>query len=300
MRSANCVRIIHVARRDELTPFTPNYLALGHVTRDITPTGYQLGGTVSFATRAAQACGWRAALLTSAGPRYDVAGALPDVARVVVPAAETTTFENIDLPDGRRQILHGRAAPLRSDHVPAAWRHAELVHLAPVADELDPHLVTLFAGSFVGVTPQGWMRRWDTDGQVVARPLQHADAILPHADAVILSAEDLPSLDELARLRRLAVLLILTRGCQGCTLFRDGGRVDIPAPVVEQVSSVGAGDIFAATFFIQLQRSGDPIVSAEIATRIAAHSVTGATFADKMRIVQDAARTGPVGQHVTP
>jgi hypothetical protein len=53
-----------------------DYLVIGHVTCDLTPTGTQVGGTVSFSGRTAQVLGCHAAVLTSAAPDYDLSQAM--------------------------------------------------------------------------------------------------------------------------------------------------------------------------------------------------------------------------------
>src|SRR5689334_2482748 len=76
----------------------PEFLVIGHVTRDLLPDGrWRLGGTVTFAALTAQRLGMRAAIVTSAPP--DVVEALqhlaPDSLIATVPSPDATTFENI-------------------------------------------------------------------------------------------------------------------------------------------------------------------------------------------------------------
>ena len=90
----------------------PDFLAIGHVTRDLLPDGgWRLGGTVTFAALTAVRLGLRAAIATSAPP--DVLAALdavlPDIPLSAIPTDEATTFENIYTSRGRQQFLRGRA-----------------------------------------------------------------------------------------------------------------------------------------------------------------------------------------------
>ncbi len=264
-----------------------DYLAIGHITRDLSPQGYVAGGTVTYAGQTARALGCRTAILTSSDPHSEVLSALQGLEVEVVPSAETTTFENIYGPAGRRQVLHQRAHLLRADHLPAGWERASIVHLAPVAAEVDPDLIDIFSNSLVGVTPQGWMRTWDDEGRVTARAWAEAEAIFPRAAAVILSEEDLPDEALLQQFRQWAPLLVLTRGAGGCTVFVAGKRRDIPAPDVVEVNPTGAGDIFAAAFLVRLyQTKGNPWEAARFATQIAAHSVTQADLMSKVSNTQ--------------
>lgn len=251
-----------------------DYLGIGHITHDLTPDGHSIGGTVAYAGRTARALSCRTAVLTSAGPDCDVQAALPGIEVESVPASETTTFENIYLPTGRQQILHGLAAPLTVDAVPQTWKRAGIVHLGPVAGEVDPALVDSFSSALIGITPQGWLREWDASGRVTARVWPPARQVLPRAAAVVLSMEDLPDANMLQQFKRWSRLLVLTEGASGCTVFLAGEQRHFPAPDVVEVNPTGAGDIFAAAFFIRLQQTkGNPWEAARFANEIASRSV---------------------------
>jgi len=142
-----------------------DYLIIGHITQDITPNGPVMGGTAIYSALTAQALGMRVGIVTAcdsciASPALDhipVAGLLTQ---------DSTTFENIATPLGRIQRIHKRAPGLNLSLVPEHWRNPTIVHLAPVANEVDPGLVRVFPNSFVALTPQGWMRAWDDQGNV--------------------------------------------------------------------------------------------------------------------------------------
>lgn len=253
-----------------------DYLAIGHVSLDVTPAGLILGGTVSYAGRVAQALGCRTAILSSVGADFDVAGALPELTVAVVPAGQTTVFENSYTPAGRQQILHSRATYLTPAHLPVGWDSATIVHLAPIANELSLDWVNGFSNSLIGLTPQGWLRRWDDTGRVYSVAWPEAPQILPFVAAVIVSEEDLSDQqNQLSFYCQLAKLLVLTQGPAGCTLFFQGESYQIPAPTVNEVEPTGAGDVFAAAFLCRLhQTAGNPWEAARYANEMAAQSVT--------------------------
>ena len=251
-----------------------DYLVVGHVTRDLVGDSYTLGGTVSYAARTARALGCRVGVVTSAGPDLDLSQVLDGVTISRFPAANTTTFQNIYTSDGRRQVLHGVAKTLVPQAVPAHWR-AAIVHLGPVARECDLALAGAFGDAFLGITPQGWMRRWDQAGRVSYGRWEEAEQLLPRADAVVLSEEDVASDDALVtRYAAQTRLLVVTRGAAGCTVHREGEVRHFPAPAVDEVDPTGAGDIFAAAFFVSLQRTGSPWTAAHFANCVAAASVS--------------------------
>lgn len=268
-----------------------DYLTIGHVSRDVvphelSPTGYQVGGTVSFSGRIAHALGCRTAILTSAAADFPIADALPDCAVHVVESAETTSFSNIYTPQGRVQIVHALADKITPADVPTTWRNTPIVHLGPITPQIDPQLVCAFPHSLIGITPQGWMREWGEDGQIRPIPMQHAELLLPNADAVIIGEEDLVNADELERMRALSKLLVMTRSARGCTLFFGDQVVDVPAPAITEINPTGAGDTFATAFFYRLWRTdGDVVSSAEFANKIAAATVAQPDLPEKIMTI---------------
>ncbi|NDJ78266.1 MAG: hypothetical protein GYB65_18615, partial [Chloroflexi bacterium] len=165
---------------------TPDYLLVGHITHDITPQGPQPGGTVTFAAHTAAAFGLRVGILTSAAPGEPLLDGLPPDALVInVPAAHTTTFENLYQNGARTQYMYHRAAPLGVDALPPAWRRARLTHLAPVAYEVDPQLVAALSPGRICATPQGWMRHRQPDGLVTTRDWPDAVHVLAQSHLTV-------------------------------------------------------------------------------------------------------------------
>jgi sugar/nucleoside kinase (ribokinase family) len=216
----------------------------------------------------------RVAVVTSAAGDLDMTASLSGSQLFRVPAKETTTFENIYTPAGRQQILHAVAAPLDLTAVPQAWRRPEIVHLAPVAGECDPALAGAFPGALVCVTPQGWMRGWDAEGHVHVQDWPGAKALLPQVSAAVISREDVGGdAERIRRLARLAPILVVTLGPQGCDVYVDGHKRHVPVTLADEVDATGAGDIFATAFFVRLYQCRDPVLAARFANRVAALSV---------------------------
>jgi sugar/nucleoside kinase (ribokinase family) len=258
----------------ELAPLQPvDYLVVGHVAADITPTGVLLGGTVSYSALTARALGLRVGIVTSFGADAPL-GALDGIPMVNVPAEHSTTFENIKTPSGRRQILHHQAAPILLDHIPQVWRSAPIIHLAPIAGEVDLSLAENLSGSLLGITPQGWMRTWDESGQVSSTAWKNSDQALRHAGAVVLSVEDVNrDLELVEGMAHNTRILCLTEGAAGSVLHWNGDRRRFRPPVMDELDGTGAGDIFAAAFFVRMYHTRDPWEAARFATQLAARSV---------------------------
>lgn len=254
----------------------PDYLLIGHLTADLTPNGRLLGGTVSYAARVVQAFGLKVGMVTSATPDEPLLAQLsPYVAQqIVLPAASTSTFENIYGPGGRVQYIRGVASKITAADIPPAWLGAPLVHLAPLTDEVDPQIAHPFKDATVLLTLQGWLRRWDADGRVRFKPWFDAD-VLRDIDIVVFSEEDIAEAPELeAQFAGAVRHLFVTRAEQGGTYYRDGQPTTYSTPQVELVHPTGAGDVFAAALLCALHATGDMERAIRVAAQLAATSVT--------------------------
>lgn len=263
-----------------------DYLVIGHITYDLTPDGRQIGGTAAYSAATASVLGCRTAVVTSSMVEDQWQAILPDAAIRHVPAAQTTTFENDYSAGARQQTIHGVAARLGINDVPQAWQRAKIVHLAPVADEVDPQIMRLVGGSLLGLTPQGWLRTWGEDGRVQARLWNAAVEYLPLATAVFISDEDLLEPGMLDEYRRHSNVLVMTQGAAGCVVYVGDEARSVPAPKVRAVDTTGAGDIFATAFLVRLeQTAGNAWEAARFANEIAAQSVAVSGLAQKMSVL---------------
>lgn len=251
-----------------------DFLIIGHVVQDVVPNGYTVGGTATYMSITARNLGRRPGIVTRLAPDFVIPAVLHDIAVHRVDSAQTTTFHNIYHDGHRQQFLLARAEDMQPEDVPAAWRVVPIVHLGPLAREVDARFVKLFPGALVGVTPQGWLRQWDETKRVRMRPWEEAPEILPHVDVLVLSEEDLNGntelMDEYARLTRIAVM---TQGPKGCTVFTDGIEKHVPGFPACEVDPTGAGDVFAGAFLIRLQETGDPFEAARFANATASFCV---------------------------
>ena len=258
-----------------LAPLEPiDYLVIGHITRDLTSNGPRLGGTASYAALTAQALGLRVGIVTSWGADVPQT-ALRHIPIINYAADHSSTFENIYTAEGRIQILHHLAAPLDYHLIPEPWRSAAIVHLGPVAREVQPGLVRRFPNALVGLTPQGWLRNWDDKGRVFPTEWPEASFMLQNASVAVLSIEDLAGdenrIEEFASASRI---LVITEGSAGARVYWNGDVRKLRAPVVTEVEATGAGDIFAAAYFMRLNATRDAWEAARFANQIAAISVT--------------------------
>jgi hypothetical protein len=257
------------------TPLEPiDYLIIGHLTKDLVKEGARIGGTATYASLTAKVLGARVGVVTSWAEDLPL-GPLSNIPISNILSETTTTFENIQSEQGRIQIVHTVAPKLDFYNIPEIWRTASIVHLGPVAQEVEPGLIRYFPSALIGLTPQGWLRTWDKDGRVSPSEWPEASFMLEQAGAVVLSVEDV-GYDE-SRIEEMAAssrILAVTEAHQGSRVFWNGDvRRFRPPPQVE-IDATGAGDVFAAAFFIRMQATRDPWEAARFATALSAISVT--------------------------
>jgi len=253
-----------------------DYLIIGHLTVDLLPGGTRLGGTAAYSSLTARALGMRVGILTAceeclSAPELESEG----IHVVGMRSEETTTFENKYTPSGRVQYLHKVAPSLDLSMVPEQWRNTPIVHLGPVAREVDPTLARAFTNSLVGLTPQGWLRTWDQEGRVSFSDWPEATFVLQHASAAVLSIEDVRGDESLIEEMASSIrVLVVTEGANGARLYWNGDMRRFRPPQMQEIDPTGAGDIFATAFFVRLQTTRDPWEAARFATNLAAYSVT--------------------------
>ena len=250
----------------------PDFLAIGHVPKDITPDGFRLGGAVTYGALAAKRLGLSSAVVTSAGPDIDVAASLPDIPVHVVPSEQTTTFVNTYACGRRTQFIKAVAGPISATDIPNEWMSAPLVMMGPLAQELGADLAKSFSESTVVASIQGWLRQWDDEGRVSPCRWTGAD-VLPLVDAAILSVDDIDDTTALDRWKGLVPVLIFTRGSRGSDVHHNGEWHHVDAFPVAEVDPTGAGDVFAAAYLVRFGETRDVLASAKFASCAASFCV---------------------------
>ena len=254
-----------------------DYLMLGSITRDVSASGkYSLGGTASYSGLMANTLGSRVGIVSSMSADLNL---LPLEKNGILVARQhsdvTTEYQNIYTDAGRVQYLRKRASSLTFDSVPARWLTAPIVHIGPLANDIDQSITDQFSDAFVGITLQGWLRKWDHDGRIIRSAFPKLTEVISKADAVVLSIEDVDGdWDYIERCAAVSKVLVITESDKGATVFGGGKRHQFQAPNVVMKDSTGAGDIFASVFFVLYYHTEDYRLAARLAVKIASDSVT--------------------------
>lgn len=239
---------------------TPEYLVVGHIAVDLLPDGSPiLGGTALYAALTAARFGLRTAVITRGNftkHGNDITDALhrfaEDIEIIVQSSQQPTVFTNTSTAGRRVQTIHSWAGRIDLTGIPASWRSATIVHLAPIAQEIEARQAGRLTPEFLGVTPQGWMRHWPPShhGTVTLGPLRLPTEVLSRVDAMVLNDEE----QALARDQIEAVaargLVAITRGSLPAQIFDRGRMIEVPSFPSRSVDDTGAGDVFAAALFV--------------------------------------------------
>ncbi|MEJ7837193.1 MAG: PfkB family carbohydrate kinase [Thermomicrobiales bacterium] len=261
---------------------TPDYLVVGHICADLQSDGsVVLGGTALYSAITAARLGARVAVLTRGVYGAEVAGmTIPSIESalseeiaskisIVVQQAEIpTTFINVYKADRRVQTLPHWAGPIDLRGLPPHWRNANVVHLGPIADEVDPRQASGLTSQFVGATPQGWMRDWPRGkgGPVKNIPLRLPAELLSRLDCVIVSIEEISQSRDVVEKVGARRLGVVTMDRNGARIIAGGKTVELGGYKVKVKDATGAGDVFAAGFFM---KASDRTISAETAGKFA-------------------------------
>jgi sugar/nucleoside kinase (ribokinase family) len=242
-------------------------LLVGGVTVDRFADGSTApGGAVLHAARAARAAGARVGAIVTAGPEPAAALGLRELEALpylrVEPASRSIGFEHRSVGGDRQLRFDGSAAAVLSARAPV---DPSAVLYAPVANELGTRVKrATYPRAAHAAILQGWLRGLRAGEAVEPLTLGHLSGELAgdlgQLDLLIASREDLAAESDLPEAQldalRAAVgqrpAIVLTDSTHGVWLdlaasSEGARRWQLPAPrIVEGVSSVGAGDMFAA------------------------------------------------------
>jgi 1D-myo-inositol 3-kinase len=256
-----------------------DYTTVGHVTIDVLQDGSRrAGGTAFYSALQAARLGCRALILTR-GVAREIEELLEpyrgELELLVLAANETTTLRTLGTGSARSQSVLAWAGPIE----PELALETSILHLAPVARESPARWRGRAA--FVGLTPQGLAREWSArDGAIrAAPPTAAAELVAERCDAIVVNEHERASCARLiARATAAGAVVTVTAGSRPNTiLLPDGAEIEQQVPTIEDpVDDLGAGDVFAAAFFVALADGRSPLDAADFANAAAAVRVQGA------------------------
>jgi hypothetical protein len=252
------------------------YTTVGHVTIDVLADGTRRpGGTAFYSALQASRLGLRALILTR-GAAVEIERLLEpyraELELEIQPAEQTTTLRTSGWGATRRQRMLAWAGPIEGE--PSV--ETSILHLAPVAQESPRR----WRGEarFVGLTPQGLVREWATGGGEISLAAADSAAFPQRCDALVISeVEQVSGAELVSQARRAGTVVAVTAGHRPTTVHvPGGGTLHVPTPATaEPGDDIGAGDVFAAAFFIALHEGQPAPDAAAFAAAAAALRIAG-------------------------
>jgi hypothetical protein len=255
------------------------------------------GGTAFYGALQASRLGLRSLILTR-GVASEIEQLLnpyrTELELEVQPAAQTTTLQTSGSGATRSQRVLAWAGPIGEATLDTA-----ILHLAPVARESPSRWSG--AADFVGLTPQGLVRRWSGEAGEMSPALAGPEAFPMRCDAMVLSEVERDSSAELiSQARREGAVVAITAGHRPTTVIGAGGEalsVQVPSAQASG-EDLGAGDVFAAAFFVALHE-GRPaqraaaFAAAAAALRVGAAGTSGIAGREAIEARVSAAAQSP-------
>jgi sugar/nucleoside kinase (ribokinase family) len=234
-----------------------DYVTVGHVTLDLIvdrPGGTvsQPGGGAFYSALQAARLGLRTLILTQGVPAQIEKLLAPYATELdlrVIPASHTTTLATTGHGLARSQRVLAWAGRVAEPHD----LDSSILHLAAVAHETP----TAWSGEtgFVGLTPQGLLRQWKK-GEATSLVALDRASIPSRFDAAVIGERERACCDALFEAAQpIGATVAVTAGGRPTTVYPAGEEQDIQA-VVPSIApardDLGAGDVFAAAFFVAL------------------------------------------------
>lgn len=244
-----------------------DYVTVGHVTLDRIEdrpggTVVQPGGGAFYSALQAARLGLRALVVTQGVPEQ-IEGLLAPYASEldlhVIPAPHTTTLATTGSGLTRSQRVLAWAGPI----VEPLHLDSSILHLAAVARETP---AAWGGGSnFVGITPQGLVREW-REGHATSLVALDPATLPPRFDAAVVGERERDSCHALFRAaRRAGATVAVTAGARPTTVYPAWNEPPVGVVVPSRAAArddLGAGDVFAAAFFVGLFEDMSPTQAA--------------------------------------
>jgi 1D-myo-inositol 3-kinase len=241
-----------------------DYTTVGHVTIDVLEDGStQPGGAAFYIALQAARLGLRTLVVTRGNEREIEELLEPyrdELELRIQPARHTTTLQTSGQGASRSQRVLAWAGPIAEDRD----FDTSILHLAPVARETPKR----WRGTvgFLGLTPQGLAREWSGPRKRISgcMPSRPATLVAERCDAIVVSEHERVCCTRLIeRASDAGAIVAVTAGERPNTILTPDGRaLQLAVPFVEEpVEDLGAGDVFAAAFFVALA-DGQPALQA--------------------------------------
>ena len=254
----------------------PSFLTIGHICKDLNESSYSIGGTPFFAALTAKKMDIEPSVITKTDTTIASKLSSLNIQCLNIPTKTPTIFHNKEKKGKRVQHLLQTATKIPATIIPKKWKTAPIILLSPIINEVGFNFFNAFAKtSLLGACLQGWIRK-PIKKRIHYQALPTDKRIL-RATVLFASKEDFQNNEEVFwKLQNK--ILILTNGSNGCTIKTKNIFTKIPSIKIKTIKTIGAGDIFAASFLIHYFSSHNAIESALFANIFAAKAISSKTI----------------------
>lgn len=256
-----------------------DYVTVGHVTLDLIEdrpggTVAQPGGGAFYSALQAARLGLRTLIVTQGVPAQIEELLAPYATELdlrVIPATHTTTLSTTGHGLARSQRVLAWAGPIAEP----VDLDSSILHLAAVARETP----TTWSGEagFVGLTPQGLLREWHKGRPTSLVALDPA-SVPSRFDAAVIGERERAFSDALFEVaQRGGATVAVTAGARPTAVYPAGVEPvlqAVPPSTTMARDDLGAGDVFAAAFFVALHEGMSAAEAAAFGNVAAALRVT--------------------------
>jgi sugar/nucleoside kinase (ribokinase family) len=257
------------------------FVVVGYLLHDVNDNNGRVsswpGGAAIYCGLAARKLGMKVGLVSRAGKDYKYRHLIEGMDLAVnFSEKSTTTFFNTYRGENRTQGVENVGRKITGADFPRRFLDADAIHIGPVIDEIEPSLlehVRQNSRALVSMDPQGFMRRCDSNGNVLPKEL-NLD-LLRYVDVVHISEDD-SAAAQLDSIVRVCPRVLFTKGSKGSEIYWNGKRFEVPAyPIPALADPTGGGDTYTAAFVKRLLDTHDPEESGYYAGAAASFCVEG-------------------------
>lgn len=251
-----------------------DYCMVGHVTMDRVESKLEPGGSVLFGGYLASCLGFKCGVVTASDVHFPFSD-YSDVEWSIQFSSKTTLQEH-QYVNGQR-ISKGvqKSDAILATSIGKSLRNAKVVMLAPIGDEIGPELISIFSTPWIGLTPQGWFREYDSAGNMKFKRSLF-DSLPKKIKLIVVSQDDIvndPS--AWSWIKKSAEIAVCTLGKNGYILaYGDSEKKYAPIEVMTEVNPTGSGDIFSTSLLLLLSKGFTPEKACEMAGKAAGTATT--------------------------
>lgn len=267
------------------------YCSVGHVAVDLIDAKQHSGGSVLFGSALASALDMSCGVVTASNVHFPFSN-FSFIEWSIQFSPHTTTYQHTYENEQRTSKLIHKSEVISASSVSKALRNSQVVMLAPILDEIQPDLISIFSTEWIGLTPQGWFRRFDKDGSMSVAT-SFFSKLPKKIKLIVVSSEDLaPDSNDWEWIKESAEVAVCTMGKEGYVLFHSGvEKKYAPIEVMKEKNPTGCGDIFATALLLLLSKGLTPEKACELAGNAAGLASTEETLMDSIKIAADSLKT---------